>query len=433
MDYRLVFLFFVIAVFLLYRIRSKVSFFGFVNKGNILSLLMVVAILGSVGSFLTMMLDTDPFPVIRRVGYEVGWRQLVNYADAIPADIADQLDVTNVLRRDTDGDGFEEWMVFYQFEGGSGTTPIRAVVYDNDRGNPPTIFPYSLRAPNNEYLSDGDYQFKFEEIVDTQNGPAGNPNLPELVFWGYPKEPFGIPLTANATDLTMFRYQPQESSRWDVPMDNPSRYVPVGRFHGDAIGSIDPSTKEVTVYQRGDYERNLLAFRYVYRLNQEGTSYMKNDNPAALLDPVIATIDFYPDPPSDVYSASIPEQILIAFYASMCSGQGKDLCSHSDMRWEAQKFLAPDGEAQQNFGNDSRYFGLPSFSIANVSITSLSFKSTMHQTSIVGQQGETSTVQITFVVDNEKEQTLTYELQFMDGKWKIVRKLEQQVSTLGSE
>jgi hypothetical protein len=378
-----------------------------------------------------MMLDTDPFPMIRRVGYEVGWRQLVNYADAIPADIANQLDVANVIREDTDGDGFEEWMVFYQFEGGSGTTPIRAVVYDNDRGNPPTIFPYSLRSPNNEYLSDGDYQFKFEEIVNTKNGP-GNSNLPELVFWGYPKEPFGIPLTANATDLTIFRYQPQESSRWDMPTDNPPRYIPVGRFHGDAIESLDTSTKEVTIYRRGDYERNLLAFRYVYRLNQEGTSYMKTDNPAALLDPVIATIDFYPNPPDDVYNSSIPEHILLAFYASKCSSQKKDLCTHADMGWQAGNFLAPDSEAQQN-QSDSRYFGLPNSSIANISITSLSFSSAMNQTSIVGQHGETSTVQITFVADDEQEQTITYELEFMNGQWKIVRKLEQQVSTLGSE
>ncbi|MDM8526786.1 hypothetical protein QUF58_01130 [Anaerolineales bacterium HSG24] len=428
MDYRIIFLIFVFAVLLLYRIRSKSSFFSFVNKDNILSFLMVLAIAGAIGSFVTMMLDHDPLPWVRRIGYEVGLRQLVNYAEAVPPDLANQLNVVNVLRKDTDNDNFNEWLVLYEFESGSGITPIRAVVYDNDRGNPPTIFPYSLQSPNNAYLSSGDYQFVQQDVVTVDND-----DIDELLFWGYPSAPFGIPLTAQATDLTIFRYRDQGGSTWDPPTDSPSRYVPVGRFHGDAVGPLDPATKEVTVVRQGNHERSLLATRYVYALNNDEASYMQTNNPGELNDPIVATIDFYPDPPSDIYSASVPEQIVLGFYAAMCSNEGKDLCIHRDKGWNPKAFLAEDSDALKNYQNDGGYFGVPKFSLNNISVRALDVVGNAVEGSIVGQQGQVSTVRITFTADTELEQTVTYELHFLDGKWHIFRQLKEQVSTLGAE
>ncbi|MDM8520759.1 hypothetical protein QUF64_11975 [Anaerolineales bacterium HSG6] len=429
MDYRIIFLVFVVAVLLLYRLRSKSSFFSFINKDNILSFLMVVAIAGAIGSFVTMMLDHDPLPWVRRIGYEVGLRQLVNYAEAVPPDLENQLNVVNVMRKDTDDDGFNEWLVLYEFESGSGITPIRAVVYDNDRGNPPTIFPYSLQSPNNAYLSSGDYQFTQEDVVTI----PGEDSIDELLFWGYPSAPFGIPLTAQATDLTIFRYRDQGGSTWDPPTDTPSRYVPVGRFHGDAVGPLDSSSKEVTVVRQGNYERSLLATRYVYGLNNEEDSYMQTDNPGELNPPIVKTIDFFPDPPSDIYVASVPEQIVLAFYAAMCGSEGKDLCTHQSQGWDPKKFLADGSEAIDNFRQDESYFGIPKFSLNDISVRALNVVGSAVEGSIVGQQDQISTVQITFIADDSPKQTVTYELQFLDGKWQIVRQLARQVSTLGAE
>jgi hypothetical protein len=119
----------------------------------IINFLLVPAALATVALFVGVITRSDPMPLIRQGAYILGFRQLVLFSDAIPPNLQDNLDVADVERIDTDGDGFNEWVVFYRFDLQDGRSPVQAVVYDNDRGSPPVIFPYALRPHDRDYLS----------------------------------------------------------------------------------------------------------------------------------------------------------------------------------------------------------------------------------------------------------------------------------------
>jgi hypothetical protein len=98
--------------------------------------------------FAFLLTRTDPIPLLRDMAYQLSLRQNLSFSAAIPERLADNMEVISVLRSDTDGDNFEEWVVFYRYDLQTGNGPIRAAVYDTDRGNPPVVFPYPLRPPD---------------------------------------------------------------------------------------------------------------------------------------------------------------------------------------------------------------------------------------------------------------------------------------------
>jgi len=423
-DYRLIFLFFIIAVFILYRIRTKTSFFGgLFNRQAFLSVLLAFALVGAISSFFIMMFDYNPEPLIRWVGYQVGRQQLVNFAESVPPYLGDNYAVKDVSRTDLDGDGFNEWLVMYQYDARGENTPLSAVVYDNDQGSPPVIYPYPLMTPNGDYLSEGDYQIDYENVTDNEDA-AGN-HLDDLLIWGYAELPFGIPAGARRNKLTIFRHQSQAKEPWDQPTNNPPRYVPVGHFAGDGDIDYDSTNKEVTVINRGEYERSQLGMYKVYRLNQEGKSFYDSTNPAVLDQPTIQTINFFPEPPTNITNASYPEQIVLAFYASMCTQEGKDLCSHAD-KWNKSDFLKPDSEAFERYrATEPGYFGLSSFNVAGLEVEEIYFQPE--------NPGQTSLVTIKFTAGGEATNIATLHLENNDGIWKITRAFDVQQAMLGME
>lgn len=423
-DYRIVFAGFVVAVFLLYRIRSEESIFWFINRKTILSLLMAGAVGGTVISFIALMTDQDPTPLLRRAGYYIGLQQLVSYEDSIPPHLTDNLAVRDVLREDLDGDGFSEWVVFYQFDAKAEVSPLKAVVYDNDRGDPPVVFPYPLSTANSDYLSEGDFVLQREEVIDTKNGPDGE-NLAETFIYGYPDLYFGIPVGTEATDLTIFKYEPQPGNSWDQPTTTPARYVSIGRFHGDGGVTYNAAEQEVVVVSRQRYERSQLAMRQTYSLNSDGSGFMDPSNPAQLAPPTAQTIDFYPEPPNNIYTASFPELTVLAYYAANCNTRGEDLCRHTTEGWVAKDFLGNDNLSGNDFGLNGNN------GLRNLSVLSIEFKSESDPNTLLGQQGETSLVTITFKANDQQIQTATLRLQFKEGRWKIIERVNLETAQLG--
>ncbi len=447
MDYRIVFLIFVLITFFLYRMSSKKSFFaGIINRQAILSSLTVLALIGSVISFVVLMTNQDPKPLIRQAGYWLSFQEVVSYADAIPPYLTDKLSVKDVVRMDTDGDGFREWVVFYAFDqqGGKmplqgfdqqdGKMPVRAVIYDNDLGNPPLIFPYPLQSPNNEYLTQGKFVINNNEQVTSDKNGADGTDLPEIFIWGYPDVQFGLPIGTKAVDLTIFHVEKQTNVNvWEAPTNNPPRYRSMGSFHGDGGTDFDATTKEVSVIEQSEYIRSQLARRSVYALSSVNNgTYMDSTDPTKLGRPIVSTLDFYPDPPDEILSTEFPEKIVLAFYASTCGSTSKDLCNRASLGWKAVDFLAkgqkdgPTPKAMVAWNErQADYFGLPAFSgIKNLSVEKLRF--------YTEQPDETTIVEITFTVNNSPTKTAKFKLQMINGHWKIVEKLDLQVSALGN-
>ena len=82
--------------------------------------------------FALVLSGTDPVDLLLRVSAEVV-RLNVSFIKAIPSRLTSSLAVDTVTRRDTDADGFDEWVVFYRFDLQSGSSPIEGSIYDSDR------------------------------------------------------------------------------------------------------------------------------------------------------------------------------------------------------------------------------------------------------------------------------------------------------------
>ncbi|MDX1521787.1 MAG: hypothetical protein R3264_09185 [Anaerolineae bacterium] len=399
-----------------------------------LSFLLVVSFFLTSALFIVGLFRIDPLPYVREGAYLMGLRQLISFADAIPENLQDNISVSDVVRLDTDGDEFREWVVFYEFDLRNGRNPVQGVVYDNDRGNPPVMFPYNLKAPNRDYLSETKPTVTVEQVTDRTA-------LAEVVVHG-------------DKELNIFEFR-QNSEEWDFPRDAPARYFPVGFFRGSGGVTLDRVTKEVTVVDRDGFERSQLAIRSIFAINPRNGTYLDDFDPTRLAAPVVSTVDFFGGPPTDILGTTFPEKIVLAFYASTCGvGDTQTLCRLGDQGWSSQAFLAPtsetvNGEALTEFNNGNpAYFGLPQLSgVPNLSVTHLLYYPQLEtdpdllvegggRDVVTGEQGQENVVEISFNVNvggSVTEQTLRYEMRLIDGQWKIVRRLPfDALPTLGT-
>jgi hypothetical protein len=349
--------------------------------------------------------------------------------------------VVSVERADTDADGFEEWIVFYMFDKRAATSPILGAVYDNDRGNPPVIFPYHLTAPDRNYLSEQQVfgpsltvQELAADLTRTDRNPDGE-NVPELIVQG-------------ANELTIFRYR-WNSDPWDFPRDAPSRYEAIGFFRGNGGVRINldqgsPGYGRVTVIDRNGYERSQLAIRSIYELRVDPQT--NNETYLDLLvplggvgaprvaAPVVSTVDFNPTPPDNVINTPYPEKVVLAFYAATCGGADDTLCLNTtyDLGWQARDFLT--GDALSAFdANNPAYFGLSSFSDnQNITISQVRYHPALEtdpdlletgggRDVVTGEQGQQNLVDIIFTVNGAPLETRRYEMRLVEGQWKILR------------
>ncbi|MCB9077324.1 MAG: hypothetical protein H6631_07015 [Anaerolineaceae bacterium] len=431
LDLRIVFLALLLATAILHLLRFGAVFGPGELRTIFLDFLYLPTVVMTALVFGFLITRTDPMPLIRETGYQVGLQQLVSFDNAIPERLQDTIDVQSVIRQDTDGDGTREWVVFYRFDLQDGTSPIKGVIYDSDRGNPPVVFPYQLQVPSRDYLSDQPRALDFStaDVVIDQNG-ENNTDVSEL-------------LISDDNTLSIFRFV-QNSEPWDFPRDAPPRYQAIGFFRGTGSVSFDSQTKNVTVIDRDGFERSQLAVRSIYQL-QPNNTYWDTFDPllasAELAAPIISTIDFFEEPPNDIYSSTFPEKIVLAFYAATCSSQDNSLClnRNTTSSWSYQSFLAADAlnEAQRN---NVGYFGLPSFSTSNLSVTNLRYFPRLETDSdlllsgggrdvVTGEQGQLNLVDITFSVGGLLD-TVRYQMDLIDGQWKIVRRLELDSAAL---
>jgi hypothetical protein len=312
-----------------------------------LDFLLVPLVLSTVLIFALIITDTDPMNLILRVSQVISGRFNVSFLEAIPPRLENALSVKSVTRQDTDGDGFNEWVVFYQFDVQSGKSPILGAIYDNDRGNPPVIFPYQLRAPDRDYLSEGEAPSLNFSQIDSQG--------PEEV------------LTRSSNEITIFKFkEANKSPEWQPPKDNPAVYETIGFFRGSGGVSFDEATKQVTVISRDAFERSQLVWRAIYAFDTKLGSYFQPTQTATpqespvpaspiLLPPIMETVDFFQSPPNDIFQTSFPEKIVLAFYAATCGGQDETLCRNAGVEWQAIDFLAPVESCNQANARDTAY------------------------------------------------------------------------------
>ena len=411
-DLRIVFLFLLFLTGVLFYLYP-----GPVNPIQmIIGTLLLFSAIGTAASFVFLLTRTDPLPIIRQGAYYMGLRQLVNFADAIPEELVNDLTVADVRRIDTDSDGFDEWIVFYRFDLQNGRSPVQAMVYDNDRGDPPVIFPYALRPPNRDYLGEGSASIEMTQVLDSED-------IPQVMVWG-----------AGRTSLNIFKFQ-DNSEVWDFPRDAPPRYQPIGFFKGDGGVRFDAGSKQVTVIDRNGFERSQLAIRSIYSLNPVTNTYLDSIDSTRLVAPVVSTIDFYERPPNDIFNTDFPEKVVLAFYLSNCGGSDETLCSRlDDTNWDAADFLTAEAFSEYQNGN-AAYFGLNGFNISALSVTNLRYYPQLETDSdllvtgqgrdvVTGEEPQFNVVDITFVANGNPLDTLRYEMRSVEGEWKIARRLE---------
>jgi hypothetical protein len=391
---------------------------------------------GTAITFGFLLARQDPLPLVRELAYRQSLGQLVSFEHIIPPNLENNLAVSDINRIDTDGDGFSEWVVFYQFDLQNTLNPVLGVVYDNDRGNPPVLFPYNLRPPNRDYLSEGKPTLSMQDVTTDKNGP-NDTDVKEILVQG-------------ARELSIFRFQ-ENSAQWDFPRDSPPRYQPIGFFRGSGGVSFDKNSKQVTVLDRNGFERNQLVSRSVYGLNSETNTYWEQFYDLAALDrklakPLLQTIDFLGDAPDDIYEITYPEKIVLAFYVSTCGSSGAALCRLASAGWQPKDFLDPNGDAYTEFQNKNvGYFGLPSFShSADISVSYLRYFPQLETDAdlltsgggrdlVTGEQAQSDVVDITFTLSGDpQEQTRRFAMTWVDGQWKITRRLQVNTPALGA-
>jgi hypothetical protein len=435
-DLRILFLFLLAVTAFLFILRR-----GTVLKLSdiiqiVLDFFLVLAMGGTAGSFFFLLTRQDPMPLLRNMSYQQSLEQLVSFEHAIPPNLANKLAVSDINRTDTDGDGFKEWVVFYQFDLQNPASPVLGTIYDNDRGNPPVIFPYTLRPPNRDYLSEGRVSFSLQNVTKDKNGPNGE-DINEILVNGN-------------NELAIFRFL-QNSAEWDFPRDAPLRYQPIGFFRGSGGVWIDKNNKQVTVLDRAGYERSQLVNRKVYGLNSATNTYwdqfyQPEELNRKLAAPLISTIDFIGDSPDNILGVTFPEKIVMAFYAATCSTQGEALCRHAKAGWDPKSFLDPNGEAFTEFQNKNvkAYFGIPSASHSeDIAVSYLRYYPQLETDSdllptgggrdvVTGEEAQTNVVDITFVVGKDKEQTARYVMTLVNGQWKMARRVLVDLPALGA-
>jgi len=226
---------------------------------------------------------------------------------------AGRFDVVKKMRLDTDGDGEEEWLMFYRYDKAGGSA-LAAVIYDV-RGLPPVIYPYPLRQPDRDYLAES-YNIKaaMKEAIKENLGD-------ELVIQDGNRQ------------VTIFRWV-DELSPEEQPHEGPQQgYQCLGYFRGSEKAYVDPDTGWAVTLDRAAYERSQFVIRRAYK-PKNGT-YMEGNR---LLPPEEISIDFPGEQvPSDILETPYPEKIVLAFYKTFYQNTYAEAQSHKYLTDEAVK------------------------------------------------------------------------------------------------
>lgn len=397
--------------------------------GAIAAVFTLVIIFSIVIALVARLYGIDLEPYILQTARLMSGGRLIDFEEAFVADASSGLRVCEVSRIDTDGDGFKEWLVYYQYDTVGpkswkkpcpDSSPRAAAIYDNDRGEPAVLFPYKLEPPDSIYLGESGVRVEQHEIV--ANLAETTDPIPEIFIFG----------TGGNQRLTVFKYQ-QNTASWDSPTNSgfEPRYQVIGSFSGTGAITYNPDTKAVVVLDRGPFDRSQLAVKNVYALRGEGNnkSYLTEIGTASLAAPVQSTIDFAVNPPTDIFNAQYPEKILLAFYQALDPSIGRN--------WKPADLLAPESEAALKYkANDLSYFGLRnSGTISDLAVVKLQYFPEEEQKvfdagdqTIEGLQPRYSRVEIIVSAKQNGESYTTplikFQMVYLNRQWKINRVLE---------
>lgn len=398
------------------------NLFQYIGKTLFASISVFIA-LAFVGYLVARLLGVNLVPYFIGSGRIASTGRVIDFKEAFGVD--NNMRVCDVQRHDTDGDGFQEWIVIYQVDKNApddwknpcpGKAPVNVAIYDNDRGSPPIFFPYKLQPPDRDYLGElANLQISYQEIIPNINQNTTNP-IPEIVIKGQ----------GNTTYLTIFQYQ-QNSVSTNTPTENPPQYKVIGSFNGTGGVNFNAGSKKVTVLDRRHFERSQLAVKIVYALHGSGINqtYMANAGATTLSAPVSATIDFGTAPPSDIQDTVFPEKILLAFYQT--------LTGSTDQAWKIEDFVASGSEAEKAIeDNDYAYFGFTGKGKpTNLTVTQLNYFPRAEQncglSSIEGVVLQCARVEFGASATQGKDRyetgLITYQLVMEAGQWKLDKKI----------
>jgi len=384
---------------------------GQMLRGTVLTLLAITVI----ATLMIAVTDYDIEPLLRRMALIQTDNKMVDFYALLP----DEYRVQSVECLDVDGDGQEEWVVFYQFDLADGRSPYAGAIYDFDRGTPPILFPYQLLPPDRDYLSDGTVHFARQEIVILGETEA-NP-IYELLVYGDAGD--------INTDLTIFRYIPN-TFPWEEPRDDPRLYRPIGVFRGDGGVLYDPITKHVITTNRV-YDRSQLAVETVHALDEARGTYMSLSNPKVLAPPVSQKVAFSFGMPDDILDTPYPEKIVLGFYESLGQPQSQ---SHPP----AREFLT--GAALIEYDRDNLdFFGFAGVvgklpDISEVKVTELQYAPQVEEfapsVTAQGQEPRFLIVSVAFSAlvhgTPVSAEGVNWVTTMVNGKWRIDRHTHQE-------
>ena len=210
---------------------------------------------------------------------------------------------------DADGDGKDEWIVFYKFDlveeaTGRKFSPIGGAVYNDDHGDPPVVFPYELHPPDRVYLGEQNCVAEVRDLITTNEGP-------ELLVSNFAEEGLVV-------DLSVFHWYDRDKGDLSKnPVEGQQGYECLGSFHGS--GGITFDGSRVIVKERSQ-ERSQLSIKNIYDVR--GSSYFQPGG-KHVWPPVETSVEFTFGVPEDVAQSPYPEKVVLAFYLAL--GQNNPL------------------------------------------------------------------------------------------------------------
>lgn len=422
--------------------------------GAVTAVIGLVLVLGFAGFIIIELFEIDPEPTILTTARILSGGRLVDFQEAFNYGADPSTRVCEVQRTNTDDDPFEEWVVYYQVDSVENDnllapcpdrSPRLVSIYDNDRGDPPIIYPYKLLLPDRDYLGAQGVSLEKYEIVPNVTSGQSNDPVPELFFFG---ENGGV-----RNQLAVFRYA-QNSRPWENPTDRFPRYELIGFFTGN--GGVEfqynranrGESKVVVRDYGGDLARSQMVVENVYTLQANGTFFSSPPQAASasaptLGAPVQSTVNFAFGTPQDLLNTEYPEKIVLALLQSL-----DDTAADEATRpWQIEDLLAPDSEiaAQYRSGGLLPYLGLESgTTIERISVTALRYYPRVEE--LAAQQDAqltntefrptptTSRVEVSFAVLKEQGglfgsetqmqiPNLVFEVVLYNGQWKIRQRL----------
>lgn len=236
----------------------------------------------------------------------------ISFAEIFDERRGDELKLSSSQELDVDGDGDEEWAVFYHYDPFErdewDSTPIQGVVYDALRCDPPLIHTWRLPHYDNDYLGEGGSVVA--EMADVLPSGRTGDSENELVVTGN---------AAGVNTLNLFRFHDYRAQPECSPPDESQQgFDLVGSFR--ANGRIEINANEagealsVTTYNRTTYERSQLAIRAQYAPVEYGgqKSFIKADGQR--VGPAEQSVDFLFDYPRSPMDSPYPEKAVAAFY-----------------------------------------------------------------------------------------------------------------------